>query len=262
MKNVAKIFGLIVANGLIIAIGVIFSVLFSCKDNGGSSYTRCEDSLAMYTKAQAPKDTGLSRTGDSVAAGTIPPNGEKGAEKNVTAGGSYRNTAVSGGRQADENNAAREGEPTGRGTLTVTSSAFANMSVIPVKYTCDGQGATPPLKVTNIPDGTKSLSIIVYDYNATPEGGMTYWIIWNIDPYSDIPEDFHNNHETMNQAGQYGNTPLCAQHGDHKYHFIVYALDTKLVIGKNTTKRSIENIMKGHILAKGEIVGVYNRHLE
>ena len=244
MKQITKTVGFIIVNCALV------TALFSCNGSTSDNYTRCEDSLAMYTKPAAIDTT--TKTNDSATADKT--NTESG-EASYRSDKEHKKIHI-------ENNATRENEPTGAGTLVVTSSAFTNMGVIPVKYTCDGQGATPPLKVTNIPAGSQSLAIIVYDYNATPEGGMTFWIIWNIDTYGNIPEDYRNSHETMNKAGQYGNTPLCGQYGDHKYHFIVYALDTKLVIGKNTTKKSIENVMRGHILAKGELVGVYNKHLE
>jgi len=250
MKHITKM------PGYLIACCVIMIVLNACSGSSSDNYTRCEDSLAMY-KSTTAKDT-MPATGnvtDTTEAATTGTNNkmEPGKMK-----------ARSNAHETMRDRAAIEmaNEPTGPVKLVVTSTAFASMGVIPVKYTCDGQGATPPLKVTNIPPGSTSLAVIVYDYNATPEGGMTFWIIWNLDTYGNIPEDFRNSHETMNAAHQYGNTPLCAKSGNHKYHFIVYALDTRLVIGKNTTKASIEKVMRGHVLAKGELVGVYNKQLE
>jgi len=253
MKQITKTIGYFSA-ACIMVVG-----LFSCTGNNSDSYTRCEDSLAMYTKPVVAKDTAVSATNTADTSANA---------ANESGSSSSSEPGKSKGRGNEHitmrDHAAMEmaNEPTGPGKLVVTSTAFANMGVIPVKYTCDGQGATPPLKVTNIPPGSQSLAIIVYDYNATPEGGETFWIIWNLDTYGNIPEDFHNSHETMNAAHQYGNTPLCAKSGNHKYHFIVYALDTRLVIGKNTTKASIEKVMRGHVLGKGEIVGIYNKQLE
>lgn len=238
----------------IIAPFLLILALYSCKNDNsgsGSNYNQCEDSLSMYTKS-------ATTTADTAA---------------LTNSSNTNNTGTEAGKKAYKSDkrheteseiyyAAIANEPTGPGKLVVTSTAFANMGTIPVKYTCDGQGATPPIHVSSIPAAAKSLALIVHDYNATPEGGMTFWIIWNLGTDGNIPEDFRNNHENMNIAHQYGNTPLCAKSGNHKYHFIVYALDTKLVIGKNTTKASIENVMRGHVLAKGELVGIYNKQLE
>ena len=205
----------------------------------------------MYTKS-LPVDSTKTIGSDSANAG---------ANNNESGEAAYESDKSPNSKHR-KNYPANAGEPTGPGTLKVMSPAFANFSVIPVKYTCDGAGVTPPLNVTNIPPGAKSLTLIVHDYNATPEGGFTYWIIWDLDTLGVIPENFRSSHESMNSAKEYGNTPLCAKSGNHKYHFIVYALDCRLVIGKNTTKSSIENVMRGHVLAKGETVGIYNKHLE
>lgn len=149
-------------------------------------------------------------------------------------------------------------EPTAKKILTITSSAFKSNDMIPPKYTCDGQGTTPPISIGNIPGGTRSFVLIVHDYEATPKAGFTHWIIWNIDTTGYIPEGFINDHESINAAKQYGYAPICPKSGTHKYHFTVYALDVKLVLDKNTTKQSIENVMRPHVLAKGDLAGTYN----
>jgi len=146
--------------------------------------------------------------------------------------------------------------------LVVSSSAFTNYGVLPLKYTCEGEQASPPLNVTNIPAGTQSLAIVMYDTHATAKGGMTYWMMWDLDTTGFIPENFVSDHESMNSAKEYGYQPVCPKAGTHYYHFMVYALDTKLLEGKHTTRATLENAMRGHILSKGELVATYNRHLE
>jgi Raf kinase inhibitor-like YbhB/YbcL family protein len=56
-------------------------------------------------------------------------------------------------------------------TLVVTSTAFTHHGRIPVKYTCVGQQASPPLTIGNIPPETKSLAIIVDDPDAIIKTG-------------------------------------------------------------------------------------------
>jgi Raf kinase inhibitor-like YbhB/YbcL family protein len=181
-------------------------------------------------------------------------------------------------------------------TLVVTSTAFTQNGAIPVKYTCLGQQASPPLNIANIPAEARSLAIIVDDpdgaiktappaantslvsYKTTKithkkrtavkqktvpgnpiETGYTNWLIWNIDIDNFIPENFKNSNEGMNSANQVGYVGLCPQSGTHNYHFRVFALDTKLNIPKNSTKADLEKVMQGHILAKGELVGIFNK---
>jgi len=51
----------------------------------------------------------------------------------------------------------------------------------------------------------------------------------------------------------------CPPSGTHRYFFKVYALDTLLSLSSNATKRDVEKAMQGHVLAKGELIGLYRR---
>jgi len=144
-------------------------------------------------------------------------------------------------------------------SLTVTSPAFKNLGALPAKYTCEGGNASPPLTVKNIPTETQSLAIIMYDPNATEKTSETYWLIWDIDTTGIIPENFVNDHESINDAKEYGYHAACPLSGTHYYHFMVYALDTKFAGNRHTTREKLESTMRGHILAKGELIGVYDR---
>jgi phosphatidylethanolamine-binding protein (PEBP) family uncharacterized protein len=41
--------------------------------------------------------------------------------------------------------------------------------------------------------------------------------------------------------------------------FKVYAVETKLDLGGYSQKRDVEKAMESHVLAKGELVGLYSR---
>ena len=150
----------------------------------------------------------------------------------------------------------------GNRELSVTSPAFKNFGVIPAKYTCLGDKASPPLAIANIPNETKSLAVIMYDTHASAKGGMTYWMMWNVDTGGTIPENFVNDYMAMNSANEYGYQAVCPVSGTHYYHFVVYALDTKLRAGKHTSKDELEAVIRGHILARGELTGEYNKLLD
>jgi len=146
--------------------------------------------------------------------------------------------------------------------LVVSSSAFEDYGVIPSKYTCEGEHASPPLSVSNMPIGAKSLAVVMYDPNASGKGSMTYWLVWNIDTTGDIPENFISDNQSVNAANEWGYQAVCPVSGTHYYHFMVYALDTKLREGRHSTKASLEKAMRGHVLSTGELVGVYNKNEE
>jgi len=146
---------------------------------------------------------------------------------------------------------------TGKAKLTVTSASFANNAMIPSKYSCEGQEVSPPLSISGIPAGAKSLALIVHDPDAPVQGGFTHWVVWNIDVQGSIPENFKGADQGLNGAKTPGYKGMCPPSGTHHYHFMVYALDTRLNIGKSTGKAGLESAMHGHILAEGDLVGLY-----
>jgi Raf kinase inhibitor-like YbhB/YbcL family protein len=147
---------------------------------------------------------------------------------------------------------------TPKSELTVTSTAFKNNGMIPEKYSCTGQQVSPPLNIANMPAGTKTLALILHDPDAPIRGGFTHWVVFNMDVKSSIPENFKPAFEGLNGKGQAGYTGMCPPSGTHHYHFMVYALDTKLALDKTTTgKAELEKAMEGHILAMGDLVGLY-----
>jgi len=142
--------------------------------------------------------------------------------------------------------------------LIITSPIFAHNSLIPAKYTCDGENVNPPLNINGIPEGTRSLVLIVDDPDA-PMGTWVHWVVWSLPPKATIEENMISETEGLNdfRRQQYGGP--CPPSGTHRYFFKVYALDTVLELSPNSRKKDVEKAMSGHKLAKGEIVGLYRR---
>jgi len=181
MKNILKNIAFAICGCVSIA------SLYSCNGNESASGTKCADSTASTaTKAGVINDSTNAVSDVGSAANTNAGN-ESGTRENAKVKAETRKPTE------------QSMEPTGPAILSISSPAFGAGNVIPVKYTCDGQGATPPINVSNIPSGSRSLALIVHDYEATPEGGFTYWLIWNLDT-TNMPENFVNNHEGMNAA--------------------------------------------------------------
>lgn len=146
--------------------------------------------------------------------------------------------------------------------LKVTSPAFKDNGFIPAKYTCDGENVNPPLQIENIPEGTKTLVLIMDDPDA-PSCTWDHWIVWNILPESKafmyIKENSVPGIQGLNSFGKHSYGGPCPPSGTHRYFFKVYALDTELKIELNSRKKGVEEAMEEHILAKGEIIGLYRR---
>lgn len=147
-----------------------------------------------------------------------------------------------------------------KGTLTVTSTAFQADSSIPSEYACDGAGESPPLSWTNVPPEAKSIAILVDDPDA-PKGTFTHWLVTNIPP-SETSLSAGGSLPTgaaaaKNSKGTMGYTPPCPPSGTHHYRFHVYALDKTLA--KPTSRAAFMKEIKGHVLAEGELVGMYQK---
>jgi Raf kinase inhibitor-like YbhB/YbcL family protein len=142
--------------------------------------------------------------------------------------------------------------------LSVSSSAFENNKLIPAKYTCDGDDMNPPLTIEGTPEEAKSLVLIVDDPDA-PRGTWDHWIVWNILPTGKIAENTVPGTEGLTTDRQHAYGGPCPPWGTHRYFFKVYALDTMLNLSPNSTKKDVEKAMQSHVLAQGELIGLYRR---
>ncbi len=145
--------------------------------------------------------------------------------------------------------------------LQITSSAFQNNGMIPRQYTCDGRDINPALMIAGVPQGARSLALICDDPDA-PVGIWVHWVIWNIDPnVKEIKENSvpQGAMQGMNDFRKHSYGGPCPPGGTHRYFFKVYALDTMLSISPDANKADLEKAMKGHILAQGQLIGLYKR---
>ena len=147
------------------------------------------------------------------------------------------------------------------GNMRLTSPAFKNNQLIPKKYTCDGENINPPLQISGIPAGTKSLVLIVDDPDA-PMGTWVHWVVWNISPDTTLIEENSVPQGSIQGVNDFGKNTYggpCPPRGTHRYYFKLYALNTKLPLNPSATKKDVEKAMEGAILEKAELVGLYKR---
>jgi len=152
--------------------------------------------------------------------------------------------------------------------FVISTSAFAEGELVPVKHTCDGQDISPALKWTAPPEGAKSLALICDDPDA-PGGTWVHWVLFNMPP--DIREltegvtiskiaALKGAMEGSNDFGKIAYGGPCPPRGPaHRYFFKLYALDIMLALKKGATKADIEKAMAGHILTQAQIMGKYKR---
>jgi Raf kinase inhibitor-like YbhB/YbcL family protein len=145
--------------------------------------------------------------------------------------------------------------------FALKSDAFDNAQPIPSRHSCEGEDVSPPLQWTNVPEGTRSLALVVDDPDA-PGGVFTHWIAWGLDPAAEgLGEGASVPREGQNDFGTSGYRGPCPPpgHGRHRYVFRLYALDADLELGAGAAKAGLEQAIEGHVLTMAELVGTYER---
>jgi Raf kinase inhibitor-like YbhB/YbcL family protein len=146
--------------------------------------------------------------------------------------------------------------------LSITSDAFKDGQPIPKLYSCDGANHSPSIHWSNPPAGTKSFALVIDDPDA-PGGTFHHWGVYDI-PASTrgIAEGEHIGSEVRNDKGTPGYTGPCPPPGNglHHYHFKLFALGTdKLGLKTDAKIVDVENAAAPKALAKGELIGTYER---
>jgi hypothetical protein len=154
-------------------------------------------------------------------------------------------------------------------TIILKSDAFGNGEQIPVEYTANGANISPPLSWDSTPVGTKSLAILVTDYDApSPSFKMMivgHWVLYNI-PHNlqSIEKGISKTvidslHITVgkNVSGKNEYTGPRPPFGVHSYYFRIYALDFNSLFLKNDNRNELYKAMVGHILGYGELIGKF-----
>jgi Raf kinase inhibitor-like YbhB/YbcL family protein len=152
-------------------------------------------------------------------------------------------------------------------SLEVKTSAFKEGETIPKDHTKDGRDVSPALEWSEPPAGTKSFALVCND-PGVGRNGWSHWVIFNLPADArKIPEQVAKDEKLpdgsvqgKNGFGKVGYLgPAPPKNGPHHYHFTVYALDTMLDLKPGATRAQLLEAMKGHILAEGTRIGVYQR---
>lgn len=156
--------------------------------------------------------------------------------------------------------------------LQLSSTAFLDGETIPAKYTCDGdRKLSPPLSIRSVPEGAKSLVLIMDDPDiptAVREARgievFDHWVLFNIPAdTTEILEGAVVGTEGVNTSGTSGYTGPCPppeyEPSEHRYIFKLYALDEMLSLSAGATKREVLAALAPHKLAEAELIGRYSR---
>jgi Raf kinase inhibitor-like YbhB/YbcL family protein len=143
--------------------------------------------------------------------------------------------------------------------FTLTTPAFHDGDLVPTEFTCDGRDAVPDLRVSDVPEGTRSFALIMDDPDA-PKGTFTHWLAY------DIPTDGSDLAMTQgktlrNGFGRTGYGGPCPPPGDaaHRYIFTLYAVDVPSLGVRGDSRQDLEDALKTHTLGTTQLTGRYQR---
>ncbi len=142
--------------------------------------------------------------------------------------------------------------------MRLKSPEFENNQFIPEEFTCDGKDSNPPLIIEDIPKKTTSLALTVDDID-TPMIIWAHWLVFNIPVTSKIKANSVPGIQGVNTSSKITYHGPCPPFGIHRYVFKIYALDKLLSLKEGATKKQLMKAIKGHILDKAELIGLYKR---
>ncbi len=149
----------------------------------------------------------------------------------------------------------------------MASTAFNEGHAIPIRYTCQGEDVSPPLRWAQPPRGTRSFALIAEDPDA-PAGVWTHWVVYNLPAgVRAMPENVpkqdplaSGGRQGLNSFGHTGYGGPCPPPGHaHRYFFRLYALDTLLSLEPRAARQDVLDAAKGHILGETQLMGWFKR---
>lgn len=154
--------------------------------------------------------------------------------------------------------------------FSLSSTSFPANGMIPARQTCDGADLSPALAWTGQPANTKSLVLIVDDPDApdpaAPKMTWVHWVLYNLPatatglPEGVAPGDLPpGTRQGLNDWQRTGYGGPCPPIGKHRYFHKLFALDILLPDLHHPTKTALEKAMQGHVLARAELIGRYQR---
>jgi Raf kinase inhibitor-like YbhB/YbcL family protein len=159
----------------------------------------------------------------------------------------------------------------GMAAIEVSSLAFADHAPIPVRYTADGEGLSPPLQWRGVPSGAASLLLIIEDADAPTPRPLVHAIVVDLpaldsalaegalkSPDHEGQDDLHEGRNSYLMAGWLPPDPPPG-HGQHRYAFQLFALAAGEPFGGAPGRDAVLEAVQERALASGCLIGTYER---
>lgn len=160
----------------------------------------------------------------------------------------------------------------GQGALSISSSSFTDGGVIALQQVgpdpaCGaGEERTPQLSWDNLPAGTRSLALVMFDPDGGKGIGVVHWVAYNIDPAQDGLKEGtagltgpgvtvgRNSRGTLSYRGP------CPPAGDNPHHYALTLIATDLPLGTlpdGLDRSGLLQLLQGHALGAQSLIGRY-----
>lgn len=155
------------------------------------------------------------------------------------------------------------GAPAAPEKLRLTSTDFTDGGTLPERFTCDGDGTSPPLRWSGVPKDATELALLVEDPDA-PGGIFVHWTVFDIQPSVrsiDAGAKPPGSLEGTNTSGDDRYVAPCPPKGDdpHRYVFTIYALKEDLALEEGAQANEIHSAIAAAAAARGQLTGTFGR---
>jgi len=154
----------------------------------------------------------------------------------------------------------KEPDVSGPASITVTSTAFAEGSAVPRKFTCDGSNVSPPLAWSAMPPSAAAVALVMDDPDA-PSGTFTHWVVLDLPASATGLEEaaVPDGAQAQNSAGKAGWFGPCPPSGTHHYRFTVYALSAATGLADGASLNEALRAIGDRTISWGRLTGTYSR---
>jgi Raf kinase inhibitor-like YbhB/YbcL family protein len=156
--------------------------------------------------------------------------------------------------------------------FALQSPAFSAGGRLPVQYTCEGAGESPPLAWSGAPPGTAAFSLIEQDMDLTDGAEpFTEWLVYNMPRTVTMldagvparPLLTNGSQQGQNSRQTIGYSSPCPREGEPPHHlsFELYAQDGFVTLETGATPDAVRTALAGHIVAQAQLTAVVARGL-
>lgn len=152
----------------------------------------------------------------------------------------------------------------GAGLFVLRSPAIGRDAVLPVEFTGEGAGVTPPLEWSNAPAGTATFAIVLH--HVDPEGIVKcYWVLYAIPgDVTTLPKNVTGvgtlGRNSLNGRAEY-TPPQSKGPGPKRYVFTIYALSAapRFAVSGAVDRDVLLAAVKDRTLGSAELTVTYSR---